>query len=767
MSWAFHIRDGIRENGHEADVVTFTRSGKVRKAWGEGNMRPGIRWWGKVPDVVGKLTEAAATLDTYDAVILTDVRTVMHDKDAISDGAYLVADIPDYITVLSGTKTPFTFALHGNNYHENEVPFVEKLLALDNMCGAAVTHSPTSNKASWDKWSHLTWFESPLPYRMRTKPDDDTLAGAPLDPSAPSDIVGITGRYITTKGPHALAMATAKGHLTDVDEVQLWGASSLSLAASATYKTFEALHLGKPYELEGVRHGVIKPGQRTETGGDVIRAYLWEITAPDGTQISYNGGYEDGFTTCRKLNVHVDLTASSFSDGMEYSQFESIDAGCLQVSVKSMWSDDFQGVAIESVDRWPAEAAIEDDVLRRIGDGVNRVLTADEAQRRRMVRHNRSVLHYKHAPKVVAQTFIEALGDVAAKRVDRPVPVYAVNSGRVSTSKPSFAAPRIRKQKTRRTAIGVYENVPRELVTGYHPLWHRCVGVPGKAYGRTTAVVEPSAGVLDYFTAEPVDNGTVTLEPQVCMVRLQAMPGDYTVTFTANDGETYTHNVTVIDPKTTTYQSQFRDGNVINHRTSKYDEIIIKDDPYRDLPIHGVVLDCGAHVGTFTRDAMSRGATEVVAIEPEPVNYALLTHNTKIDGVSHYQAAIVGGESTGDVALYMPHVASNHGNSSLYDAKSHHPVIQVAACSFPDTLQRLKPNTVKMSVEGAERDVNWAEMEWPAETTAFALVSDDEFLINTVNPALQTHGFTTLRLPGHDGWKRSVGIWTRESKDQG
>jgi FkbM family methyltransferase len=762
MSWAFHLRDGIRENGHECDVVTFTRSGNPRKAWGQGNMRPGIRWWGQSPDVVGRLTEAAQILDGYDAVILTDVRTVMQDKDAASGGSYLVDAQPDYLTVLEDTSTPFTFALHGNNYPTHEVPFAERLVALPNFVGAAVTHSPTSPNLSRHLWPDVDFTESPLPYRMRTKPDDDTLAGAPYDPSVPSDVVGITGRYITTKGHHALAMTAAHGYLPRVDHVQLWGASSLSLAASATYKTFEALCLGKPLNLAGVRHGVVKPGERTETGGDVIRGYHWDVTVPDGPKVSYLGGYEDGFSTCQGLNVHVDLTAAAFSDGMEYSQFESIDAGCLQVSVGSMWSDDFTGVVINRVEQWPHESKIDDDVLRQLGSAVNASVGLTEQMRRVVVRHNREVLSRKHAPKVVASTFLNVLGVVSEKRVTKEPRTYEVAKTRVNSHGPRVRVPRQRREPVK---IGVYESVPTEWQRGYFPLWHRCVGVAGKAYGRTTAKVEPAEGILDYFTGEPVEDGVVTLEPQLCMVRLQAKPGTYTVTFVANTGDTYTHEVRVTDPVTQLWMSPFRDGNEMVHQDSKYDtQLVTRKSAYRKLRIGAKVLDCGAHVGTFTRDALSRGA-EVIAFEPEPLNHHLLSKNTEGFPVTRYQAAITG-ENHDAQTLYLAD-SGRGGSHSLYNAKSHQPPLQVRAYALNEVLAQFTPNTVKVSINDAERDVDWMDLTWPAETTDVAVESDLEFLTSVIDTAMTAHGFTCVSVGPPTTATRVIGIWTRESENQG
>jgi FkbM family methyltransferase len=40
-----------------------------------------------------------------------------------------------------------------------------------------------------------------------------------------------------------------------------------------------------------------------------------------------------------------------------------------------------------------------------------------------------------------------------------------------------------------------------------------------------------------------------------------------------------------------------------------------------------VVLDCGAHIGVYVREALSRGASKVVAIEPAPSNVECLRRN--------------------------------------------------------------------------------------------------------------------------------------------
>lgn len=412
MTWTQHLKAGFIALGHHCDVVTFTRSGKPKIMWGEGQMRNGIHWTSKDIDVTAPFRGSRNTMESYDAVILSDVRTVMHDNDAKKEKAYLQADLPDYISVLKAMERPFTFALHGNNYPPNEVPYAAQLVELPNFSGVAVTHSPTSFILSKEIWPHVGWKESPLPYAMVSHPESTEIPHS--GPSA-SKVVGITGRYITTKGSHVPAVVAAEGYLDHSVKVELHGACSVSLAASATYKTYEALHLGKPYTFEGKRHGVIKPGERVETGGDVIRPYTWDVTCPNGTRVSYLGGYEDGLKVCKRLTTHVDLTAANFSDGMEYSQFEAIDAGCMQVSVESMWSRDFKGEVVPAVNAWPGEMTLINSSYHRhtiegIGEAINRTLKLTAKERREIANFNRRVLDDKHNPAAIATTFIRALG---------------------------------------------------------------------------------------------------------------------------------------------------------------------------------------------------------------------------------------------------------------------------------------------------------------------------------------------------------------------
>jgi FkbM family methyltransferase len=72
-------------------------------------------------------------------------------------------------------------------------------------------------------------------------------------------------------------------------------------------------------------------------------------------------------------------------------------------------------------------------------------------------------------------------------------------------------------------------------------------------------------------------------------------------------------------------------GEIITRNT--YDEDVVKEviidhgyERWGNIEITGKVLDCGAHIGSFSALALSLGCT-VTAVEPEPHNFALLEMN--------------------------------------------------------------------------------------------------------------------------------------------
>lgn len=396
MTCAYHLQAGFRKLGHECDVITFTKSGKPSVSW--GSMRKHIRWYRRAPDVTARYADATSVIRRYDAVILSDVRTILQDKEALRGAGAIDKSRPDYLVVLEKAGVRFTTALHGNYYPPKEVVFAAELLSLPCFSGSAIAYAPRAMEASKSIWPQVEWIHSTLPYQMTSDPASD-------EPS-PGTAAGITGRYIPNKGHHLLGITAALGKIPG--DVELWGACSVGAGPSQSYHTFEAMT--KVLGLTGVRDGN-EPW--TPSGGDIIRPHTWMVNGPAGV-ISYKGGYEDPIATCRRLSVHADLTGSNFSHGMEFSQFESIDAGCTQVSVESMWHHAFTGTVIPAMASVPGEKKLlgtdeGKELTDMLGGAVFNALSRSSATRRAAALHNRQALAAVNDPAVVASQFLEAL----------------------------------------------------------------------------------------------------------------------------------------------------------------------------------------------------------------------------------------------------------------------------------------------------------------------------------------------------------------------
>ena len=117
-----------------------------------------------------------------------------------------------------------------------------------------------------------------------------------------------------------------------------------------------------------------------------------------------------------------------------------------------------------------------------------------------------------------------------------------------------------------------------------------------------------------------------------------------------------------------------------------------------------VVIDVGAHLGTFTRIALHRGARQVIALEPDPVNAACFSR-TFADEIADGRVRLVEAaawHSSGTLefevggASQTGHVAASHA------AKT----VTVRAVTLDQAVEELKLGRVdfiKMDIEGAER----------------------------------------------------------------
>ena len=137
-------------------------------------------------------------------------------------------------------------------------------------------------------------------------------------------------------------------------------------------------------------------------------------------------------------------------------------------------------------------------------------------------------------------------------------------------------------------------------------------------------------------------------------------------------------------------------------RENTLDEYIFGEisSAYKDLEIKkgDVVLDLGANIGAFAKQAAEKEAI-VHCYEPEPSNFTLLQLNSP-NTYNHKKAVV--GKQNGKIKLFI-NSKRNKGIHMIRPVNGRES-IKVETVSFGDLINEIKPNKIKIDVEGAEYD---------------------------------------------------------------
>ena len=121
-------------------------------------------------------------------------------------------------------------------------------------------------------------------------------------------------------------------------------------------------------------------------------------------------------------------------------------------------------------------------------------------------------------------------------------------------------------------------------------------------------------------------------------------------------------------------------------------------------PKEDVIMDIGANIGCFAFLAGEKGYKKIVCYEPEPSNLELLKVNTKeLENCEIVDKAILTNPNA-TIDFFLPKNRRNMGSCSAY-VKRGRDKISVKTINFKDEMERIKPNIIKMDVEGAEYDL--------------------------------------------------------------
>ncbi len=120
-----------------------------------------------------------------------------------------------------------------------------------------------------------------------------------------------------------------------------------------------------------------------------------------------------------------------------------------------------------------------------------------------------------------------------------------------------------------------------------------------------------------------------------------------------------------------------------------------------------VVIDVGAHVGTFGDDALRRGAAKVIMVEPDPVNVECLRRNFAEEIAAGRVVVAPEGAWNSHSTLEFSTGVANSGTGSFVVRETGSNTIAVPVRPLDEIVAELRAGRIdyiKMDIEGAERE---------------------------------------------------------------
>jgi len=128
---------------------------------------------------------------------------------------------------------------------------------------------------------------------------------------------------------------------------------------------------------------------------------------------------------------------------------------------------------------------------------------------------------------------------------------------------------------------------------------------------------------------------------------------------------------------------------------------------HRDVHVQtgDVVIDCGAHIGGFTRVAIRAGARMVVAIEPQSANLLAFERNLAPELKAGKVKLVRKGvwDTTGRLSLHLSEVGDSHSLVLPQNDKGEETVEVTTLDLLAGSLKLSQVDFIKMDIEGSEQ----------------------------------------------------------------
>jgi FkbM family methyltransferase len=293
-------------------------------------------------------------------------------------------------------------------------------------------------------------------------------------------------------------------------------------------------------------------------------------------------------------------------------------------------------------------------------------------------------------------------------------------------------------------------------------------------HGTHVQLVPCPKEAIFYDTRLPVPPEGSILQNYSVRFDVLVPPGDYEVIFT-HKRESPRVRVSVSDPIVQTTSIISSDKLPMHYRDSRWDKYIMKENSYGALHIDedDTVVDIGAHIGVFSRRALSKGAKILKAYEPDSDNCRLLKANLSqytskswsiecaavvnedFEFVNKRYAKLwVDAAGDGDMSRTALH--------SLYRKRGARVPVLVPAITWASVLA-LNPTILKVDVEGAELTYDWSLLSKHKGIEQLAIELENtkskKHEKDRVVSEIKNAGFTLMN--ESSGWS-TVQIWERK-----
>ncbi len=146
-------------------------------------------------------------------------------------------------------------------------------------------------------------------------------------------------------------------------------------------------------------------------------------------------------------------------------------------------------------------------------------------------------------------------------------------------------------------------------------------------------------------------------------------------------------------------------SDVIRHLVWEQTAQKVYDHPAAHVRPGDIVIDCGAHIGGFTRVALREGAQLVVAIEPEKANLAALRKNFEPEIKAGKVKLVPDGvwDGAGTVPLHMSSSGDSHSAVIPQNTRQEESIPVTTVDAVVTGLHLPRVDFIKMDIEGAEQ----------------------------------------------------------------